>query len=154
MFLRTLLKLATLTSLATSSALLSQLKHFSGPIGGEVAAREPAPNTTAHVLAARQDQTYSVYCGCGITLDATYTNNIVSNIAGRDWNIPPNTGWGIIQGDVLGFICNYGPTEVYGFQGSQYQELVQHMVSPVCGSFIAGTWDNQYGSSFDAIFGG
>jgi hypothetical protein len=37
--------------------------------------REPAPNTTAHVLAV-QDQTENVYCGCGITIDA------VNNMAG------------------------------------------------------------------------
>jgi hypothetical protein len=84
MFLRTLIKLATLTSLARSSALPSQLKHFSGPIGGEVAAREPAPKTTAHVLAAREDQTYNAYYGCGISLDATYTNNIVNDMAGSE----------------------------------------------------------------------
>jgi hypothetical protein len=74
-------------------------------------------------------------------------------MAGQDWNIPPNTGWAVTQGDVLGFICNFGPAEVYGFQGSEYQQLVQHQVSTVCGIFIAGTWEYQYGSPFDAMFG-
>ena len=110
MFLRTLLQLATLISLATSSALHSQLKHFNGPIGGEVAAREPAPTTTTHVQAARQDQTYNVYCSCGMSLDAIYINDIVNDMAGSEWTVPINAVWGVTQGDVVGLISNYGPT--------------------------------------------
>jgi hypothetical protein len=40
------------------------------------------------------------------------------------------------------------------FQGSTYLGFVQDQVSRVCGSFISGTWETQFCSPFDAIFGG
>jgi hypothetical protein len=155
MFFRNVLQLATLTCLAMSPALPSQLKRFSGPIGGEVAVREPASNTTVHVRdVPSQDFTYNVYCGCGITLDAASTNAVASDIGSQDWDIPINTGWAVAEGDVVGSICNYGPTEYYGFRGALYLDLVQHPVSTVCGSFIAGIRERQYSDPSNAVFGG
>jgi hypothetical protein len=153
MFLRTFLQVVTLTCLATSSALPSQLKHFSSPIGGEVAAREPASNTAVCARYKRQDDAYNIYCSCGITLDATSNNKVAGDIGSQYWDIPINSGWGVTQGDVVGFICNYGIPDG-GLQGSTYLGFEQDQVSRVCGGFIAGTWETQFGSPFDAIFGG
>jgi hypothetical protein len=81
-------------------------------------------------MAARREAyiTVNIYCGCGTTLDATYTNNIVNYIAGQDWNVPSNTGFTFTQGDVVGFICNNQPITGY-WAGAEYQLWVQHLVT-------------------------
>jgi hypothetical protein len=73
---------------------------------------------------------------------------------GSEWSVPINTGWGVAQGDVVGFICNYGPTELNSFPGSAYQALMQATVSPICASLLLGLGEDQSGSPFDVIFGG
>src|SRR5450756_1972677 len=76
-------------------------------IYGNVTSIDQAPKPK--VLADRgSDFWYQTYCRCGFTLDATYTNNIVNDMAGASWNLEPGGVALYSEGSVCGFICNYG----------------------------------------------
>lgn len=84
----------------------------------------------------------NIYCGCGIGLDATYTNNVVNDISSSQTiSLGGNQARLVFQGNVVAFACNFA-ANTQGILGVQFKIAVQQQVSPVCGGFIAGTWEN------------
>jgi hypothetical protein len=134
MVLKNLVRLVALASLAPASIIPPKLNAFGT---GVTIVNSTAPITKS--LATRALGT-EIYCGCGIGLTTSYTNNVVAAMSANNYVLNPGATYLIEQGDVTAFLC-YDGTSQGAIDGSSYNRYVTQLVSGVCGSFIAGTFE-------------
>jgi hypothetical protein len=163
MLLHSLFRLAALISLATSSALPSEVAYINSvPIISRQLRRDAAPHNPKGLVARQAGEvTETIYCGCGINLESfgcnTATYALVSYL-----NVNPNVAaqqalGGTIDG-VIAFICNTGNLAA-SITGTLFLSLLQQQVSQTCGSFVAGTFSDfvayppEFTSFSDLVFG-
>lgn len=132
--LKNLIRLAVLASLATSSIIPPPITtHGTGVT--VVSSSTPVKKSLERRWLGNE-----VYCGCGIGLTTEYTNNVVNAIAANNYILDAGARFMAVQGDVTAFICYDGSDEGV-LLGYDFLFYMQHVVSPICGSFIAGTWE-------------
>jgi len=96
-------------------------------------------------LGTRQIELYSVYCGCGFTLDpgdcnaavADLSNQLINGPNGGCVSIPRDYSYYSIRGSVVAFVCNLSgvPFDICGMgYGNSLKDVTAH-----CGEYIAGT---------------
>lgn len=154
MLLQNLLRLATFTSLATSSVLPSDVVTYinSVPIISKPLSSVAAPEISeTRALLAREtvevgglDEVETIYCSCGVNLNSygcsTATNAMV-NYLNSNQNVAAKQALGGTVNGVIAFICNTSNLAA-SINGDTYLTLLQGVVSQTCGSFVAGTYSD------------
>jgi hypothetical protein len=118
-----------------------------GQLNAEEIAALPAPDPVAPVSPnpARRAPLWVrviIYCGCGFTLNHAETDYLAKGINDHlyDYTIQPGEQYMFSVGNTVAFMCSNANTQLK-IAGNQYLIAMRQQVSPICGSYVAGTWE-------------
>ena len=156
MLVKNLVQLAAITSLAYGEVVWQY-----GSIRNETA-EVTARNNHPHGLTRRAGP-LEVWCGCHIGIDPTATNAVVAAISQGNTlqgterasiSLGPGEAILVSENGIAAFACNTDVNTI-AILGIQFTIGVQQQVTPVCGSFIAGTIGQSSGFYYGYIhYGG
>lgn len=155
-----ILRLLALASLATAIAIPDTTTEESGlstahygPASLDGLTLDNTGGNGTGVLDAREPwiPNVKIYCGCGYGTDADQTNVVVRDISAGSISLGDNQARMQTYGNTVAFVCNFGRSRT--ISGSYFRYSVVNQMSPVCGSFVAGTWENKDCGSCNIVTG-
>ena len=112
-----------------------------------VSARDPsalASHVDTSLNPKLSKRLWSLWCGCGYTLDRGNCDNAVAAFKGQvagGKNIPAQTAWYSVRGNVIFFSCNAGWGTVW--HDVDAITFIAGEITGACGQYIAGTFQRQ-----------